>query len=202
MGRKWSFPASHGHVGLSSVGFGLVLAVVSVGIGAGFNVGLIAFRTKTDVPNAAIVSADPAGGGARVTSVGSIASKDSTTSDAAEVYAPSRPEETDSSGASSRVLQITSSSPVDRIPNVGVVEPSESSVRQTITSQVPVSPGIGAAEKSFPGQAPKGDSPTTLAQVNQIAPGEPSQPSMLIQPKATYDVSTGDAKASANPVDG
>lgn len=207
MGRKWSSSAPYGRVGMSSIGFGLVMAVVSVGVGAGFNVGLTSFMSKTDVPNAAIVSTDPAGGRAKPSSAGSIEPTGSTKSDAAESHVPSEPEESAISSASSRVLQITPSSPVDRILNIGVMEPKETSLRQALSSQVQNSQvqnflGEGTAANSIPGQTPKGDSPTTLVMAEPVAPNEPGQPSILVQPKANSDASVGGAQASANPGDG
>ena len=202
MGRKWSFPVPYGHVGISSIGFGLVMAVISVGVGAGFNVGLASFMGTTDVPNAAIVTTGPTGGAAKPSSAGLIESKDSTKPSSAESNAPAEQKETASSSASSRVLQIAPSSPVDRIPNVGVVEPIESSLGQTPPSQTQSSSGEGAGANSTPAQASQGDSPNTLAQTRQSSSSEPSQASTQVQLKPSSDASVGDAQASANSGDG
>ena len=201
MGRKWSSSVPWGHVGVGNVGFGLVLAIVSIGVGAGFNVGLTSFTGGSKVPSAAVITTNQAGRHSTRKSIPSTDPQGSSESESTESKVITGSEGPDESANPSSILQIAPSSPVDQIPNVGVVEPGEATVNQHPLSQAQVSFGEGFAPKPTSGQTASGESATAPVQAT-VETSTVDNQGTTTQPKAISEPPIGDVPALSNHGDG
>ncbi len=201
MGRKWGSSVPWGHVGVGNVGFGLLLAIVSIGVGAGFNFGLASFTAGSKVPSAAVITTDQSSSHASKKSIVSTEVQSSSESELTEPNARAGSEGPDKRANSSGILQIAPSSPVDQIPNVGVVEPGDATNNQTPPSQGQVFFGEGSASKSPTGQMSGDESTKSPVQATVETPTVTSQ-GTITQPKAISQSPVDEVTATSNHGDG